>query len=206
MPQHNWDPKAAAVFADMDAEELFGADPTLYDAHHWARFPYWTLDEATALSFNKNPDIVQATFLKDLPHEFAEMYSDRMTLLERAVAKGQLSDKASPVEIVSWMDKIGLDISNELFDAVRNKTAVKPSQPKRPGDRTKSENVSLKIILGMAIAKYGYTRPADLNAANDMAASVGYQIHQNLKLKVAEATIVKRLKDAYENFYDDIKW
>ena len=205
MPKHEWDPEEAAYYAEMDEDEFYGADPTLCDLEQWARYTHWTADEATALSFNKNPDIVYAAFLKDKPHEFSEDYLLRLKWLQRAIDDGSLSRMPSPQALVSWMDNADLRVESDLFNAIRNKTEIKAA-PKRKGDMTRGQNTDLKLILSMAIKHYGFRQPTDAKTADAMAASAATKMAKDLAIPVTATTISGRLKTAFEDHSEKIKW
>jgi hypothetical protein len=81
----------------------------------------WDLDEATALSFDKDPRFVNwsniGPHVNDSP--FADQYSKLRLIVLRAENAGDLSNRVLPGDFVSWAEKTGVDLPTGLKKAVR---------------------------------------------------------------------------------------
>ena len=103
----------------LDEEEFYGADPRA-DLDHWSRSPCWTVEEATALSFGKEPRIVNWAFLREFSnHPFAEAYRKRLEHGLRATQIGDLGGVNRPVDYIEWAKGIDFEFSPEVENAVR---------------------------------------------------------------------------------------
>ena len=103
----------------LDEEEFYGADPRA-DLDHWSRSPCWTVEEATALWFGKEPRIVNWAFLREFSnHPFAETYRKRLEHGLRATQIGDLGGVNRPVDYIEWAKGIDFEFSPEVENAVR---------------------------------------------------------------------------------------
>lgn len=90
------------------------------DFGHWAKLAYWTLDEAAALSFARNPKVVSWDKLKAnrAISQFKNDYSDLMELARRAKAVGQLPALVNPGIYLAWAKRLQIEIPDELISEV----------------------------------------------------------------------------------------
>jgi hypothetical protein len=93
------------------------------DLDYWSKTAYWTLEEATALTFGKNPRKVSWNTLKD--HQFfydvspfVQKYWDIRELAIRANAVKQLSDPCLPREYLTWAQRNKIDVPAELIEKI----------------------------------------------------------------------------------------
>ncbi|MER9546451.1 hypothetical protein NKI72_31230 [Mesorhizobium sp. M0437] len=175
------------------------------DFQRWSRLPTWSVDEAVALSFGKDPEKVSLDKLKSpfaTRSPFIMGYRARHDHISRAVRVGDLSEPMRKEPFIEWADSNGLelppelDLPNVVSDArmwerryqevveERDKLLVdlRTAQAELAGWRgedfskiaPKARKSLFRIVLGMAIARYGHAtvgRPgarerieADLNA------------------------------------------
>lgn len=112
--------EAMAKFEREEASRFYNLPTANADFSHWAKMAHWTLDEAIALSFGKDPGLVSLWTLKAsgsgsrLLAEFSKM----QTLTERAVQWQQLFDPVLPSLFITWMNENELPCPQELVDAV----------------------------------------------------------------------------------------
>ena len=165
----------------------------------WGVAPYWTTEEAAALSFGKEPKRVNGQIIRSLPGElsvFIGEYIRRLELVSRAVEVGQLSDPITPRAFARWAKKISIEIPDELRDQVSSTGLTQQSA-------REMERISLlKIILGMAIAKYEYKPGADRNTATGKNRGSITSDLQIQGLDLDPDTIRGYLKKAVEEFGD----
>lgn len=99
--------------AAQPQEERFYNQPSAEaDWGYWAKAEYWTMDEAVALSFSKDPRVVDWERLREMHEawEYAVEYGDRLEFFERAVASRALSRRSKPEVVLAWMTKQGIDV------------------------------------------------------------------------------------------------
>ena len=107
------------------AEELrrfYNQPEATADWSRWASAAYWTLDEATALSFGKDPRIVRweklAPYVNIWP--FAKDFADRRDLIVRAKFMGQLWDQTIPSIVLAWAGRARFPMPPELIAEVES--------------------------------------------------------------------------------------
>jgi hypothetical protein len=116
---------------------FFDQPEAVADFEFWSKMPSWTLDEATALSFGKNPDIVSGSSMEQYPQQyssFARAYMQRRRLLRRLLSRvdgwktgsGVATMPAAggeafmpPGELLSVTERNSIAFPQELIDAVR---------------------------------------------------------------------------------------
>lgn len=108
----------------MQADEAarpFNQSWSKLDHNHWSKISFWTLDEAVAISLNKDPRKVKWESLKSLTNvsPFAAKYEAKLMLVERAKKMGQLWAETSPSTFLMWAKRTGFDFPVELMEAVQ---------------------------------------------------------------------------------------
>ena len=90
------------------------------DYEHWSKAAYWSLDEAIALSFGKDPNIVNWLKVKPLTgvSKFASDYASRRDLALRAMPCRKLYDPVLPSIFLSWAKELELEIPAALIAEV----------------------------------------------------------------------------------------
>jgi len=78
-------------------DDLFDENPGA-DFTFWDRIAYWTVDEATALSFGFDPNLANWGELLSCDHPFTKLYENRRALALRAMEMGQLPQLAAPMD------------------------------------------------------------------------------------------------------------
>ena len=133
------------------------------DLTHWSKAAQWTLDEATALSFGKAPEVVNWASVKDLVglSPFATQYARVLDLAQRAKEQQQLHDPVLPGLFLAWAKRNEFDYPPELEEladwiSLYDEQARVFADLKRRYDRIKAqynENQSLLIAKEMETAK-----------------------------------------------------
>lgn len=115
--------EAAELRAKLEKEEqgrFFNQAFANADFDHWSKTAYWSLDEAVALSFGKNPGVVNwekvKTYLQISP--FAARYAQIRDLALRAKGAQQLSDPVTPGTFLAWAKRFDIAYPPELEAAV----------------------------------------------------------------------------------------
>ena len=193
------------------------AEKARADFAYWSKIARWTLEEATALSFGKAPEFVNWDKIEAYHGQssFADDYSKRRSLLLRAQEAKELPVLISPAEFISWAEQTGIALPQELVDAVRASAGriedrrslaaerdelreevkrLKEEAAREKPLSTRERETLLKIILGMAIERYGYNptagrSPIPKQIADDLA---------TLGISVSDDTVRQKLKDAFD--------
>lgn len=103
-----------------EAGRFYNLPDALPDFAFWARQSYWTVDEAVALSFGKNPRVVNWERLKSCTKiwPFAKSYEDRLDQFNRAVWAKQIWTHTYPNLLLAWAARMGFAMPPELVSEV----------------------------------------------------------------------------------------
>ena len=112
----------AELIARIQSEEnarFFNLPNAKADFGHYCKAAVWALDEAIALSFGKEPRIVNWKSVSPWVHvsAFARNYERRRDLCVRALRVGQLFDPVYPSVFLAWAKDKKIDLSTELSSA-----------------------------------------------------------------------------------------
>lgn len=90
------------------------------DFDYWSKAPYWSLDEALALSFSKDPSIVSWRKLENMTQisAFAKQYEKTRNLAQRAELMKHLTDPVLPGMFIDWARKLDVIFPDELEQLV----------------------------------------------------------------------------------------
>jgi hypothetical protein len=95
------------------------------DVAHWAKMARWTIEEALALSFGKEPSqVFERGPLFETRSSLPERYRKLRELVQRAVAARELSDGFPPASYISWALRNDIELPTGLVDAVRARGEV----------------------------------------------------------------------------------
>lgn len=95
--------------------------PNAYaDTNYWAKLAYWRLEEAVALSFAREPKVVNWDSLKgvSITSGFKKSYADLREMATRAKLVKQLYDPVTPGVYLAWAQRMSVDLPDELLAAV----------------------------------------------------------------------------------------
>lgn len=118
-----------ATQAKADREErqrFFNLSSAKADFVHWSKAAHWTLDEAIALSFGKDPKVVTWERVKELIRisPFAQRYEQVRDLALRAKVWNQLFDPVFPGIFLAWAKRTEIDVPPELLELVEKRGIV----------------------------------------------------------------------------------
>lgn len=136
MPKQQFDAlyQAEKIKAEQRATELrrklnpsaeenqsFNQPSAKADFQHWGKAQYWTLDEAVALSFGKEPEVVNWKKLESCTKifQFAKEYEKRRDLAIRAKNFKKLFDPVIPTLFIAWAGRNDIELPDELVAAVQ---------------------------------------------------------------------------------------
>ncbi len=150
------------TLAKVEFEEqlrFFNQPHAKADVTHWSKASYWTLDEAIALSFGKNPEEVEWKYVKEHVHisPFAVKYGRVRDLALRAKAWKQLYDPVLPSIFLAWARRMEIEVPGELIEQVEKHGIViadwkdlydklKEQFDKVVGDRDKIASICKTVI------------------------------------------------------------
>lgn len=167
----------------------------------WHDHPLWTLSEAALLLTNFYPSALGPLAPKDIDRlgpatrrVYAHLHSD---LIEGRLPSCKSEFVNEPLvrggDVVSWAIRKGFDIPAEVRELAETS---KPEEGQDAKMNTKEKDSLLKLVLAMAVRKYGY----DPNALkNDAIKKIGADLDKE-ELKLDDDTIRKWLKEAADRF------
>jgi DNA repair exonuclease SbcCD ATPase subunit len=109
------------VKAEQDeAQRFFNRQDAVADVAHWSKTAFWSLDEATALSFGKEPRIVSWKNVKEYTgaSAFAYRYERLRDLILRAKTARLFGDPVPPGFYIAWAKRNDIDFPADLEAAV----------------------------------------------------------------------------------------
>ncbi len=116
--------KEAVARVEAEEQRRFYCLPMQPDYDHYFKCATWTLEEAVALSFGKDPERVNSKAVEQFAQTGpqAKMYMKRWTQTQRAKATGQLWDPVYPNIFLAWAKNLGLDLPPELMTQVTQRS------------------------------------------------------------------------------------
>ena len=104
----------------MEKARFFNQPHANADISFWSKAAYWTLEEAIALSFGKNPELVNWDRLKGMQFEspFVEKYRKLRDLAFRAKWIEKLYDPVLPSIYLQWIKENKLEFPEHLESAL----------------------------------------------------------------------------------------
>ena len=113
--------EATEVVADRESNLFFNAPIAVADVDFWSRAAMWSVEEAAALTFGRNPYRVNwAAFKADSATHtsFAVAFIQVVELINRSVQAGLLLTPIRPRAYLEWCRRFDLEVSALLVDAV----------------------------------------------------------------------------------------
>ncbi len=112
---------AEKIKSEEDAR-FFNAPGSNAYFEHWAKASYWSLEEAVALSFGKEPSVVYWDRIKPLTQVsgFAYQFGRLRDLALRAKGTGQLFDPVLPGIYIAWTKRVEIQFPAELEQRVKD--------------------------------------------------------------------------------------
>ena len=160
----------------------------------WAKMPYWTVDEATALILARDPNWVDWAAVE--PHvkifAFAERFRVIRLQLTRAQQVGHLEREMRPIDVMDWAQRNAIELPPGLVNAIaaspvhvslRAENEALKQRMKELNDQLHPiEKISvLKIIYGYAVHK-GHRRGQQNSAARNISEDsllAGCSVHED---------------------------
>jgi hypothetical protein len=156
------------------------------DFVHWSKAAHWTLDEAVALSFGKEPDQVNWEKLEPLKDKstFAKNFAKRRDLALRATHWKRFGNTIPPAVFIDWAKELKIELPEALLNAVSEMGMVAvnwhekflklkaefDTRQKQPSENTQKTDNLLKAIACIAFDAYGYDpKSAKSTVAKDIS-------------------------------------
>jgi hypothetical protein len=119
----NFREEVLAKKENQENSHFFNRPSAKADFDHWSRAAHWTLEEAVALSFGRNPEIVNWASIGRWQAEssFVFQYARLLDLARRALPWQQLFDPVAPGIFIGWVRRNEIAFPQELEDAVRSR-------------------------------------------------------------------------------------
>ncbi len=144
-----------------DLFAFFNRPSAVADYEKWLKTKkVWTPEEATALSFGKEPEVVNVQSLSEYKSVvgslFRDKFVDRLDEVERATAAKELSTPVRPSEFVNWAVREFPDLP-PLLVAHAEAINKRQSAPAHGNHLHKC----YEIILALAFSKYNFDAEVD---------------------------------------------
>ena len=211
---------AADLIALKDDDIAFFSFPEAdADLQVWRTLPAWSIEEATALSFQKDPAIVNLDSLAsytDTVSLFARAYRFRSKMISRAVQVGELYEPLRPDKFINWCKLNSIDAFSSVATQI-----VGQSVKENTSEYTSRTSTLYKMIIGMAICRYSHrtgqnslaTKQIEEDLRDIQMESDSYQFSEEMDNKIeiclkgfdiSNATIRKVLFEGCEEL--QVKW
>lgn len=113
--------------AEREEKQRFFNQPSAKaDFEHWSKAVYWSLDEAIALIFGKNPETVTWKRVQEFTNisAFARQFAKVRDLARRAKDFNQLYDPVLPGIFLAWARRSEIDVPKELLEQIEKRGVV----------------------------------------------------------------------------------
>ena len=164
---------------------------------HWLKLPYWTPEEAVSLLFGKEPTRVNLESLEEVDgfSSFVTNYHQRLEQVVRAIDAGLMQEQITPESLVRWAAQTGIEVPDELQEL-----ATYTHTDNKDGLSETERTSLLKMILGMAVSKYGYQGDASRNPATGRNKGSIPSDLEKRGIALDPDTIRRYLKEATDKF------
>ncbi len=112
------DSKRASQHAiNEDKNRFYNLESANADFVHWSKAAHWSIDEAIALSFGKEPEYVTWKKIEPLKDKtkFAKEFSKRRDLAMRATRWKQFASTIPPLIFIDWAKQLRIELPQELL-------------------------------------------------------------------------------------------
>ena len=99
----------------------FHDDESEAESSEWVRRRFWTVDEATALTFGKNPSVVNWDKMHNAGGEFPEYYGILRELILAAQLARELPELIRPEVYVEWTKLKRISFCHGLEDEIKER-------------------------------------------------------------------------------------
>lgn len=106
--------------ASREAIYFFNVPSAFPDHVFWAKSLLWTVEQAVALSMNRNPFVVSSETLEAnglTESRFGQEYHARRYLVEQSIYAGRLVEPISPEAFIDWLQRMRLSHPADMVTA-----------------------------------------------------------------------------------------
>jgi uncharacterized small protein (DUF1192 family) len=114
--------KAARLKAEREEQQRpFNRPEAKANLDRWASMSYWTIDEAVALSFGREPTSAPWKHIQAIEaiSPFARQFAAKREVAMGAKMMGQLWEKTTPSVFLAWAERMRFSMPHELVEAVK---------------------------------------------------------------------------------------
>lgn len=175
---------------------------------YWSKLSFWTIEQSTALLIGADPDKILdgGSLSASCLAETRDRYRQMFRLLDSHIRMSGVGSNFSPTEAIEWALHAKVDPPGALVAAVQDQglslnekrarkgvgAVASPTDEKPLTERER--NTLLRIIIGMAIAGYGYDPDAK---RSDIAKSIADDL-SDLGLDCSDQSVREKLREARE--------
>ncbi|HOY76685.1 MAG TPA: hypothetical protein PLH23_10360 [Hyphomonadaceae bacterium] len=116
-------PLAEEAIEDRESVLFFNQPNAVADYEYWARFPFWSLRDAVALTLGRDPGVVHwQAFEREAATAtlFAARYRRLGDLVHASIQARKLSQPIEPAPYLQWCHRMGLVLPEGLIAAVED--------------------------------------------------------------------------------------
>lgn len=129
-----------------DQERFFKKPESNADFDYWSKMAHWKLDEALALSFGRNPYVVNENAFKGIyDSPFVREYYKLKELAKRAIVWKQIFDPVLPSLYIAWAKRNDISFPEELAALVEKRSFKAMDWKKMYDDLLEKNNSNVKI-------------------------------------------------------------
>jgi hypothetical protein len=164
----------------------------------WLKLDHLKIEEASALAIGRKPDFIDKLLDNDENGTLGirSKHKDVFLAIERSNNAATKEGKIIPAKFLTWVKDSNFDTPEPLKSLIDNKKIIDllSDTNKKDAALTKEYNTMLKIIIGMAMAKYRYN-PNEMK--NSASKNIAYSLREK-GIPVSVDTVRKYLEKAKE--------
>jgi hypothetical protein len=170
-----------------DKSEFFSLPKAQADFSYWKRKKYWYPKEAVALSFGKEPNVVNPKKLEDLKRPnspFVIEFRARLDALRRAIKAKHVPTPFTPKEFTDWAILNGFLLPQELNSKLRNDLTGDEAAGDKLNPKTK--DVFYRFLIGMAKKHYNFDPSYNPKSGDksDVFTKMAHDLGEDLRIDV----------------------
>lgn len=144
-----------------ERQRFFNRSESDADLKQWAQMATWSIDEATALSFGKDPTRVKWDRLEPFVEEsaFTKEYGQRLQQVRRAVKAKLLVDPIVPVDFVTWGKQQDIDLHKLDEHVVLQQAVITGGWAFDPDSATYPEELDIAFQAWRAVTAKPIKKP-----------------------------------------------
>lgn len=202
-----YDAEMAIADAEMDIISFFNEPAAAADFAFWGTMSVWTAEEAAALTFDKNPEMVNLaalhTYRIAASHSpFVREFSRRVQVIERAIMSGALDEKIDPRKFAKWAYANALSLGTAFVawtSSVQGSTPSEREDSEGKWNDPRTKATIYKLLVGMAVSKYDLDPSYSPTQGSKAFAAISRDLSQ-WGIDISDKTIRGHVQAAFETF------